>query len=133
MPRPCKTVNGVRQCNVCKQHKPVTEFNRNGKWHKAYCKDCGKKELQDRRDWINTFKNKPCHDCGKQYPTVLMDFDHVPERGVKLNKIGNLTSRERIIEEIAKCDIVCPTCHRIRTATRAGLLTEEELNEFSQF
>lgn len=87
---------------------------------------------REQKEWVLTFKDKPCHDCGKQYPPVVMDFDHVPDRGIKVAEISRINSREKIIEEIAKCDVVCPTCHRIRTVTRAGLLTEEELNDLSK-
>jgi hypothetical protein len=44
-----------------------------------------------------------------------MDFDHV--RGEKLFGIAvNMNiSWERLEAEIAKCEIVCANCHRIRT------------------
>lgn len=132
MPRPTKTIDGQRQCSVCKQTKSLSEFNMNSRWHKSYCKDCGKREREEFRTWILTFKDKPCTDCGKQYPVSIMDFDHVPERGIKVSNIARLTNRQRAIEEIAKCDVVCPTCHRIRTATRAGLLTKEEIDVLSK-
>lgn len=59
-------------------------------------------------------------DCGNSYPHYVMDFDHV--RGIKCFNIGatpNLNpSLERLMAEIAKCDLVCSNCHRIRTWTR---------------
>lgn len=86
------------------------------------------------REWILSFKKVPCYDCGKEYPPVLMDFDHVPERGPKLFGISRMErqSKEKILEEIAKCDIVCPLCHRIRTTIRLGLITEDEVNLISK-
>jgi hypothetical protein len=48
-----------------------------------------------------------------------MDFDHA--RGRKLFNVGNkLTSvsLRRLRAEIAKCDIVCANCHRLRTQAR---------------
>ncbi len=44
-----------------------------------------------------------------------MDFDHV--RGKKLFNIANGRYRtwKSVIIEIAKCDLVCANCHRIRT------------------
>ncbi len=46
-----------------------------------------------------------------------MDFDHV--RGEKKFNLGSVlalnVSAEILDEEIAKCDIVCANCHRIRT------------------
>lgn len=65
-------------------------------------------------------KEVPCMDCGIRYPTYVMDYDHV--RGVKRNTIArvvtNATSLAVLQEEIAKCDVVCSNCHRIRTHGR---------------
>ena len=48
-----------------------------------------------------------------------MDFDHV--RGQKQANVMELVStlsKKRIDLEIAKCEIVCSNCHRIRTHMR---------------
>lgn len=65
-------------------------------------------------------KNRPCADCGKSFPACSMDFDHV--RGVKLCDVSSLSkmTAEQLVEEIAKCDIICSNCHRARTAKRKG-------------
>lgn len=59
-----------------------------------------------------------CIDCGyAQHPDAL-EFDHV--RGEKLFNIGahGHMSWEKVEAEMAKCEIVCANCHRIRTSTR---------------
>jgi len=64
-------------------------------------------------------ENSPCRDCGKFYPYYVMDFDHV--RGKKHANVMELIptlSKKKIDEEIAKCEIVCSNCHRIRTHVR---------------
>ena len=48
-----------------------------------------------------------------------MDFDH-RDRKTKLTNINRMInyrsySKEKILEEIEKCDLVCANCHRIRT------------------
>jgi hypothetical protein len=44
-----------------------------------------------------------------------MDFDHRPGT-VKLFHIGkNTHSEDAVLAEIAKCDVVCANCHRVRT------------------
>jgi hypothetical protein len=61
----------------------------------------------------------PCVDCGINYPYYVMDFDHV--RGQKHANVMELVStlsKKKIDEEIAKCEIVCSNCHRIRTHMR---------------
>ena len=61
----------------------------------------------------------PCVDCRISYPYYVMDFDHV--RGQKHANVMELIptlSKKRIDLEIAKCEIVCSNCHRIRTHMR---------------
>ena len=67
------------------------------------------------RKRLNELKSKPCHDCGQTFQPECMDFDHV--RGEKLMGVGLLVAGriERLETEIAKCDLVCANCHRIRT------------------
>lgn len=68
------------------------------------------------RQRIVALKNKPCADCGIQYPPYVMDFDHRPGE-VKMENVGAMSrfSEEAIAAEIAKCDLVCANCHRERT------------------
>ena len=70
--------------------------------------------------YLRDLKTKtPCVDCGINYPYYVMDFDHV--RGQKHANVMELVStlsKKKIDEEIAKCEIVCSNCHRIRTHIR---------------
>ena len=66
----------------------------------------------------------PCMDCGRVFLFYAMDFDHRPEEvksfGVS-TKNNLLATPDRIAvleKEIAKCDLVDATCHRIRTYER---------------
>jgi hypothetical protein len=63
-------------------------------------------------------KNRPCMDCHKNYPAYVMDLDHV--RGEKLTAVGHIgpCSLKKLLDEIAKCDVVCSNCHRERTYLR---------------
>ena len=82
-----------------------------------------KKWRTNRRAVLDALKaGKPCADCKVEYPPVVMDWDHVPERGQKAFGIGRMSmfKIERILAEIAKCDLVCANCHRMRTARRRG-------------
>ncbi len=84
-------------------------------------KDIAKKQKEyylKNKEKIDEIKKQPCVDCGNTFPTVCMDFDHV--RGRKLYNIGNMKSQawELVKAEIAKCDVVCSNCHRIRTNER---------------
>ena len=73
-----------------------------------------------RRDVIREAKSKPCSDCKTTYPYYVMDFDHV--RGDKVIALGLVVAwgytEQEILNEIAKCDVVCSNCHRERTHAR---------------
>lgn len=69
------------------------------------------------QDIVNAAKDRPCADCGREFPSYVMDLDHV--RGEKVMAVGAMVARcvsyERLLAEIAKCDVVCSNCHRERT------------------
>jgi hypothetical protein len=71
---------------------------------------------------IAGLKTVPCADCGGKFPYFVMDFDHRDGE----EKLGNISAMvagwtwKRILAEVAKCDVVCANCHRIRTARRGG-------------
>lgn len=72
------------------------------------------------RSIIRKEKSKPCADCGGEFPFYVMDFDH-REGEEKLFHVSRLVQQmnvQRLIEEIAKCDVVCSNCHRVRTYER---------------
>jgi hypothetical protein len=54
-------------------------------------------------------------DCGGRFPACAMDFDH-RDPTTKVAKVMNHRNRVApVLREIAKCDLVCANCHRIRT------------------
>lgn len=71
--------------------------------------------VRARQEWFKSLKTGPCVDCGRSFESCCMDFDHV--RGEKVTGVGQMLtlSEDRIMAEIAKCDLVCACCHRIRT------------------
>ena len=83
-------------------------------------KDYKKIMRQRNLEYMLECKKKPCADCKLTWPTYVLDFDH---RDGKI-KIGNVAQMvythglKAIIAEIAKCDLVCSNCHRIRTHQR---------------
>jgi hypothetical protein len=131
----------TKLCTKCDKEKPVDEFNKN-KARKdglaTMCRQCWKayyktyyesgkekKRLATQRKtnresvkaYIQAAKNVPCADCGNSYPSYVMDFDHLGDKSFTISqKIGY--SLKKIKEEIAKCDVVCSNCHRIRTHNR---------------
>ena len=74
-------------------------------------------------DFIVATKDVPCKDCNVKFPPECMDFDHVEDN--KLYNVSGLRgfgSFKKLKEEIAKCEIVCANCHRIRTKKRLDAL-----------
>jgi hypothetical protein len=69
---------------------------------------------------IREAKSAPCTDCGIAYAYYVMQFDHLDAATKEFNigVIGPTASRERLIAEIAKCEVVCANCHAERTHQR---------------
>lgn len=68
---------------------------------------------------LDRLKDRACHDCGLWYPPECMDFDHRPgEKKLFSVSSGLNRSRESVLAEVSKCDLVCANCHRIRTKSR---------------
>ena len=134
----------MKRCAQCGETKPLSEFHKNKLRRdgvQTYCRSC--RALIDheryertrgmqvrtrvwergRAEWLLSLKDgKPCTDCGRVFPAAVMQWDHLP--GVP--KLGNIStdmsrrSRDEVLEEIAKCELVCANCHAIRTFARAG-------------
>jgi hypothetical protein len=122
-------------CADCETTKPLADFHKN-QWR---CKPCQKAYhkshyeankqiyLDKAKTWRNRMhelvineKQKPCMDCGVQYPHYVMDFDHI--QGKKLGNISAMSRKKGIIrlqEELSKCELVCANCHRQRTWKRS--------------
>ena len=131
----------TKTCTICGKRKSLRSFAHN-KWKRSgygsWCKPC-QKEYKDRhyrenkaayvlkarkqilkvKARLDALKAKPCGDCGKAFPAVCMDFDHV--RGVKkfgINRGYRTRAWKEVLQEIRKCELVCANCHRVRTWKR---------------
>ncbi len=67
-------------------------------------------------------KIHPCVDCNNSDFRVL-EFDHLPGNKKSMDIAVMVCSRsiDSVMKEIAKCDILCANCHRIRTWKRTHL------------
>ncbi len=53
---------------------------------------------------------------------LLLEFDH-RDPSTKVDAVGTLlahSTRQQLMDEIAKCDVRCVRCHRIKTAKDFG-------------
>ena len=76
-----------------------------------------------REAWLRSLKTgKPCTDCGRVFDPQVMQWDHLPQ----FTKVGDLggswagRTEQEILDEIAKCELVCTNCHIMRTFARNG-------------
>jgi hypothetical protein len=63
-------------------------------------------------------KSKPCLDCGGYFPYYVMQFDHRGNKDFCISANRANYGLVRLLEEVAKCDVVCSNCHAIRTFKR---------------
>lgn len=70
------------------------------------------------RQIIRAAKDCPCTDCGVPYPYYVMEFDHGDnEKLYGISRIVSHPTNKAIADlpvEIAKCEVVCANCHRLR-------------------
>ena len=139
----------MKLCGGCGEVKPLSEFHKN-KGRKngvnSSCKPCRavldheryeakvgrsvarhpQRSERGRKAWLVSLKSgRPCTDCQRIFAHQAMQWDHRPGTE-KLGELGGdfrTRTREEILAEIAKCDLVCANCHAIRTFSRAGWAT----------
>lgn len=73
------------------------------------------------KEYVNTVKSAPCTDCKNQYHPFVMDFDHTGDNKEHIisKMVATPFSLDKIKAEIAKCELVCSNCHRMRTLKRS--------------
>ena len=109
-------------CPTC-----IASFTPNRPWQKFCAPKCchnspdkkltTQKFQQSRRDLINKIKtDRGCAKCGYNTHPAALDFNHV--HGEKSFGVGQdpKVAMHKLLEEIAKCEILCANCHRVHTA-----------------
>lgn len=138
----------MRRCGRCEEEKPEADFawRRKAKGQRDnYCRPCradykqehyaanrpryvaaarARKQalIAERMEFLlDYFGKHPCADCGETDPIVL-EFDHLRDKQFGIASGFRDRNWQSVLEEIAKCDVVCANCHRRRTAKRGGFL-----------
>ena len=87
--------------------------------HKEYHITRAKQAYNEKKEKVNSLKNRPCVDCGNIFHHSAMDFDHTENNKVSsVAWLINNRSWQAVLDEIAKCELVCANCHRVRTYLR---------------
>lgn len=139
----------MKKCTICKEAKPLVEFNkhsRNKDGKQPACRDCNKErsrayykrnpELHRKnvrrnnlryladinQKMVDYLNEHPCVDCGET-DILVLEFDHL-DPSTKVINVGEARrlnwTWERILQEIAKCEVVCANDHKRRTARQFG-------------
>jgi len=112
----------TKACSTCKVEKPSKDFikfARNKSGLHSQCTPCrnatATKSKEASKAIILAAKAIPCADCGVQYHSCAMDFHH-RDPSKKEYHMGRAIGRraEVVLKEIAKCDVLCSNCHRMR-------------------
>lgn len=115
-------------CQACRGLYATENFEHLQEWRRTYNKKnrTAKRERDalrraETKAYVDNLKTStPCADCKRWFAAVCMDFDHV--RGAKIKNIATMVAsayKLNLIKiEIAKCEIVCACCHRLRTQAR---------------
>lgn len=95
-------------------------FKEYNKKHYATNMEYYQQKREERKNVIRQMKEKPCSDCGVEYPWYVMEFDHTEDN--KIGAISNLlrdSSLANAVQEAQKCEVLCANCHAIRTYKRS--------------
>ena len=85
--------------------------------NKESCKKRSRAIRARNRDLMHKRKlQRGCECCGYKQSAVALDFDHkVPDEKINEVALMGTASREKLIQEMDKCRILCANCHRIKT------------------
>jgi len=127
----------TKHCKQCGETKDVSQFNRRGNKRQPQCRQCANamckrhyaanrdsyraravRKRREIKELVRGLKNVPCADCKNTFHFSAMDFDHLENKHFNIASDSRWVSRKRLLDEIAKCDVVCANCHRLRTWNR---------------
>jgi hypothetical protein len=129
-------------CNDCETDKEDDDFawkNKAKGTRQSFCKLCGRgrakahyeankdkylekarrnEEARKERNWrfiVEYLRTHPCVECDE--PDILvLQFDHLRDKVLAVSELAARCGLERVIAEIAKCEVRCANCHARKTA-----------------
>lgn len=122
--------SSMKTCSKCRETKAHSEFNKavsKKDGMQVYCRTCqtqsGREQIVKKQEYAKKLLQRSgCVDCGFDDWRIL-EFDHRPGT-IRIKCVGTLICTlgtiQKLKDEIAKCDIVCPNCHALRTFERSG-------------
>jgi hypothetical protein len=106
--------NRTGRCAACRTYSRLTPYGK-----QANCARSRKNHAEFRVKIAAIKVERGCVDCGYNGHPAALDFDHLPG-AVKVKSVSLMWGYawDKVLAEIAKCEVVCSNCHRIRTAER---------------
>lgn len=105
--------NKEKVLSIMQEHRDKPE---NKQKMKAYNKQYHENRRTELYEWLDDYKsNLGCVQCGFSHPGAL-DFHHLKpaDKELEISRMAScLYSKERILKEIEKCELLCSNCHRI--------------------
>ena len=128
----------TKTCSRCETNKLLSEFHKNksrSDGRQGICKACRviyvKQHYEDNKEsyvkrskvcfirykeWFADLKRGPCADCKERFHPCQMDFDHLQDKTMNVSDMRRRGfAKQTILTEVAKCELVCANCHRLRT------------------
>jgi len=140
-------VSELKTCPRCALDLPTEDFNFRDRAHaklQSYCRACSntawrswysqasnrqshrqlvskrrQRRIARHRQIVASAKSVPCADCSGRFPTCVMDFDHLDDKTGDISRMMYSAGTDALLSEIAKCEVVCANCHRVRTQRRS--------------
>ena len=115
-----------RRSNICKKCENAYKSEKirtDEDFRRRNIENATKRKLEIKQWWWEeVLQNIQCETCGESDPAVL-DFAHIDPSTKKANVSELITKgypKKTILEEVAKCKVLCSNCHRRETAKEQG-------------
>lgn len=127
---------GLKFCGTCEETKAVEEFalkNAATGLRQTRCRSCqsvaskahyaknkrayserNRRRKDEAAAILRAWKSGPCQDCGRSFPPRAMDTHHRQDKIDILSRLVRAGNPRAIERELAKCDLLCAVCHRLR-------------------
>ena len=111
-----------RNCGVELKGKQIKFCSNRCKQASYVAADPSKKKAYQRakreeyKAWAQEIKlERGCARCGYNEHACALDFNHLDpnEKGYRIS--SDVTTKEKLLEEVSKCEVLCANCHRVHT------------------
>jgi 5-methylcytosine-specific restriction endonuclease McrA len=108
------------KCGINDRPYKVKTGSRKGKIQ-SYCKECNKEQVIKRQRKLKQqcveYAGGECKICGYKVYLGALEFHHLDpsKKDIGFSKFGRTSwdkNKEKIIEELDKCVLLCANCHR---------------------